>query len=206
MDTRRHSSVCRGEAGYTLVELLTVTVLLGVVLSTAYMVFGSVNSVAGQTNTSTASSDEARRAMVTVTSEIRQAVEATSGLGVFAAASGSSCTFYCDADHDNVPERVGYSVANGILTRTSQSSATSSAPFVFSGAVRSQVCISDLANGSGAPVFRYFDASGDETSVCADISLVRVSIVARSVIDGVTGLADMTSDVKVRSVNSDVLD
>jgi len=194
------------EGGFTLVEMMTVMILLGVVLSAAYMVFGSVSQTAGATSSSSASAEEARRTVSMLTGEVRQAVEATEGLGVFTEAGPWRCTFYCDTDHDGVPEKVAYSVTNGAVYRTSVSSLTSCAPFEFCGTAQSRVYVSDLSNETSVPLFRYYDAEGRPTTVCKDISLVGVSIAVRNDLGGVAADTLMSTDVKVRSINSVLLD
>jgi prepilin-type N-terminal cleavage/methylation domain-containing protein len=201
-----HASGRGSEGGFTLVEMLTTMVLLGVVMTSAWMVFGSMNSMAAQTSSTSASSDEARRTLDILTSEIRQAVEPTQGAGVFAQASPWSCSFYCDANRDNVPEKIGYSVTSGAVYRTVQSSLTSAAPFDFSGPTQSRVYVSQLANTTGTPLFAYYDAGGAATTTLADISLARVTIAASSAAGGVVAQTQMSTEVKIRSMNSTVLE
>ncbi len=193
------------DAGFSMVEMLTSVVLMGVVMTALWSVFGSVSSVSSQATSASVSAEEARRTLGILTDEVRQAVEATEGLGAFTSATTQSCTFYCDANHDDVPEKIGYAVIGGAVYRTVQSSLTSAAPYDFSGPPRSTVYVADLANGPSAPLFSYYDADGDPTAALAAISLVRVTIVARSAAGGVKVGTEMTSEVKIRSINSSIL-
>ena len=206
MDASTHGLTPRRDSGFTLVEMLTSLLLMGIVITSMWMVFGSVNSVANNLASTSSSAEEARRTLGILTDEIRQAVEPTEGLGAFASAGTWGCTFYCDANHDDVPEKIGYSVTNGAVYRTTQSSLTSAAPYDFTGAARSSIYISDLANDATAPLFSYFGADGNATTTLSAISLVRVTVVARSGAGGVKLGTSMTSEVKIRSINSDVLD
>lgn len=181
---------------------MTVLVLLGTILGSAYLVFGTVIRIADRTQSSSDASGDARRALVSITDEIRQASEATEGAGAFAAASSWCCTFYADIDRDNVPEEVSYTTRGGVVYRSVSRSSTSAPPYVFSIPATATVYVASLANASDHPLFRYFDKEGRSVASVADICLVSVCVVGQASTGGVVAASEMATEIKIRSLNN----
>jgi hypothetical protein len=143
-----------------------------------------------------------RRALVTMTDEIRQASEATEGAGAFAAAGSWCCTFYADVDRDDVPELVSYSTIANVVYRKVASSVTSAPPYDFSRPATATVYVARLINPSDRPLFRYYDENGDPAVSVADICLVGVCVVEESTVGSAVAATEMATEVKIRSLNN----
>lgn len=101
------------DKGFNLVELLIVAALTPVILSASYLAFGAMSNNYSKIEATSDASGEAQRGLDTLVRELRQGREIQEGGGAFEVATGSSCSFYCDADLDGAPERVTYYVADG---------------------------------------------------------------------------------------------
>ena len=101
----------RDDSGTSLVELMVVCVLMIVVLSTAYMLFGAATTMASESEARAIAADNAQHAVETITRELRQAVENEEGYGALVVSQPRQMEFFMDTNRDDKPEKVKYYVS-----------------------------------------------------------------------------------------------
>ncbi len=196
------------DEGYTLTELLVVTILMGMVLGLVYLVLGAVNSTADSLEARTIAADDNRMIMDRITRELRQAQEIVEGHGVFATAQPRQCSFYADVDHDGVPELIQYRVQGNTLYR-SEARATASVPPYTYGAFGSETVVAEsLSGGFTGNVFTYYDnqdpAQEANNGHTEDISAVKLRLVTGKTVNRKTAFVDLSTWVKIRSVHNTI--
>lgn len=155
---RRLTGVPSADEGFSLVEVVTVTMLMGVILAAAYGASQVVNSVSDGIMARSAAQEQGQLALEKMVRELRQAQVTSDGKRFYPNASASSVNFYTDIDHDGYVERISYYISNADLFRTvarSNLAAPSSAQF---GADSTPVKLVDL-DPSDSTVFTYWDDS-----------------------------------------------
>lgn len=201
------SRVFSGDAGFTLTELLVVTMLMGMVLGLVFMVLGAVNSMADGLEARTIATDENRMVMDRVTRELRQAQEIVEGDGVFLRAQPRQCAFYADVDHDGVPELIEYRVQGNTLYRSETASVDSVPPYTY-GTPTSDVVITSIDGGWSGNVFTYFDNQQPAQEVSSghpeDISAVELRLINTKTVNRKSAFVDLSTWVKIRSVHNTI--
>lgn len=193
----------RSDAGFSLVELLIVVVILPFVLSAAYLVFvtlsGNYSSIAAQSEATA----EAQRAMDILVREVRQGREITKGGGAIATASPDRCAFYADIDRDDIPERITYYVDGTDLYRMVGKAQSPVYPYNFQDGVAERVV--NLTTSSSV-VFTYYQQAAPDTPatspVPAQISAVGVHLSASRPSQNGQVAVDFTTKVKIRAMFS----
>ena len=192
----------RDEAGFSLLELIITCAIMPVVLGAAYLVFitmsGSYSGISAQSE----ATSEAQRAMDTMSREIRQGQEITSGGGALAVALPTECSFYVDIDRDGVPERITYYVDGTDLYRVQTESASPVYPYGYTDGVAQRVV--NLTTSS-AVVFTYFDESAPTTPVTgtpnvATVCAVGIDLSASRPAQNGQVSVDFTTRVKIRAL------
>lgn len=213
MVTKRMRQNLRGDEGFTLVELMTVSALFLIVVAAGWMVLYSIEKSSDSVSARQIATDESRTAIERTSRELRQGVEIVEGDGIFAVANARDCEFFADVDQDGVPELVKYVVTGSTLTRQVIHS-TSPAPSLLS-----QFTVVDPAQGMAKSIdaswtgamFTYYsqETTAAPAQVQTDATSEKVSAVAiRIVSKGRSGQqsvsADQTTWVKIRSVWSNL--
>ena len=198
----------RGDEGFTLTELIVVTLLMGMVLGLVYMVLGAVNTTADTLEARTIAVDENRMVMDRVTRELREAQEVVEGRGVFGTAQPRQCSFYADVDHDGTPELIQYRVQGQTLYRSEARATTSVPPYTFGTAGPETVVAASLDGGFNGNIFTYYDSQDPAREAnnghTEDISAVKIRLVTGKTVSKKTAFVDLSTWVKIRAVHNTI--
>jgi len=199
----------RSDEGVTLIELLTVTVLMGMVLALAYFMLDTVSTMADNLQARTTATDDTRAILDQVTRELRQGVEVSDGKGAFQRAQPRWCAFYADLDHNGVPELIEYRVIGQTLYRYSTTSTTVVPPYSYPSTPNTTKQIATSLNGGWTGnVFTYYDGSnppGEVSSGHADqVSAVRLELINGATVNKKSVFVDLSTWVRIRSVNNTI--
>ena len=178
----RFRHIAGSDAGFSLVELMVVTSLLGVVLGAAYMVIGTVTKISDQIMARESAQSSGQLAVERMTREIRQAqlVQSSStGQNVYfkQAITGTSIIFFADVDHNGWLDKVTYSVVGGKLIRTVANSNRQLAPtspdnFGSDSAPQTLATV----DPSNTTIFTPEDANGQPTAAQAKTTAIQVTL------------------------------
>jgi prepilin-type N-terminal cleavage/methylation domain-containing protein len=194
--------------GFSLAEIMIVTMLMGVILSAAYLAMGTVSTVSDGIMARGQAQDQGQGAIERMVRELRMAQvitdPATNDEIRMANATPTNVSFYADIDHNGQIDRVTYNVAGGLLTRTvAYSGKAAVGPDDF-GADSAPVTLAKL-DPTDTTVFSYTDgASPPGLNPPADaVTTVQISIstVAKSGASSVT-VDFPTTQVQVRAFPS----
>jgi prepilin-type N-terminal cleavage/methylation domain-containing protein len=174
------------DEGFSLAELMTVTVLIGVILAAAYLAMGTVNKVSDDMMARTQAQDQGQLAIEQMVRELRQGqiiYDGSSNPYHLYKMTTSSVAFYTDIDHDGFVERITYNVSGGLLTRSvARSNKTNPAPSDF-GADSAPVTLAKV-DPNDTTIFRYTDAASPPNFVTSESRvsavLIDISTVASS--------------------------
>jgi prepilin-type N-terminal cleavage/methylation domain-containing protein len=185
----------RGDGGFTLIEVLVATSILGVVLA---LVFNALNG--GVRQAADAQSRAQVEADVRVTTDafardLRQAYTGDSTTNRIAVMTGSQITFYSpDRQTPFHLRKISYKLNGTDLQRSiTVSSDTDGAPWVFG---TTNAFITQLQNVRNTTVFAYRDADGTATTDPASVSVVDLSLTVDQ--DTTRGPAAYSSTVTVQ--------
>ena len=107
--------------GFSLAEVMTVSILLGVILAAAYLAMGTVNRVSDGMMARSAAQTQGQSGLETMSRELRQAQIINNGPGGqehLHTLTATVVSFYTDIDHDGLIERVTYTASGGYINRT----------------------------------------------------------------------------------------
>jgi prepilin-type N-terminal cleavage/methylation domain-containing protein len=115
--TRRRFSA---EEGFSLTEVLVVSVMLGIILGAAWLAMGTVSSASDGIMARKVAQDQGELAIERIVREFRM----TQGTGDYPqpyflgpTSNATTLIFYADVDHSGSLDRVTYKVTGGLLTR-----------------------------------------------------------------------------------------
>lgn len=118
----RFTTYLTDDRGFSLTELMMVTMLMSVILAAAYLAMGTVNKASDGMMARSQAFDSGQIAIERITREIRQAqtvTDASSGkVWRMASASSTSISFWADIDHNGTLDRVTYTLSSGQVTRS----------------------------------------------------------------------------------------
>jgi hypothetical protein len=195
-----------GDSGVTLSELLVIMTLMGVLLAATYTLTNALSGWTNRVDARVRASDDARVLMDRMTRELRQAVEVKDGDGAFTQALPRQCAFYSDIDRDGSPEIVSYRVAGNVLYRGVAEPSRAVPPYTPYGTAVEAVLVRSIDALWTGSAFTYYDRSDPPVQVSSgtpeDISAVSLRLVNSVTVGGVTGVADRSTWVKVRSVEN----
>ena len=157
----------RDDRGLSLTELMVVSVLMGIIIGTVYMLFGAAANISSTTTARAVAGDEAQRAVDRMTMDIRQAQENSESKGAFSIAEANRVQFFEDLTHDGRPELVTYYVSGTNLYRTVASPTNTAPPFVFGAAGAPQLLVQGIASSGGA-LFCYHSIVVNATATCSN--------------------------------------
>ncbi len=198
----------RSDDGYTLTELLVVSVLTLIILATVFMVLQATQTMSSTIEARSVAAEESRILVDRMTREFRQAVEIDEGEGVFDEALPRRVSFYTDVDHDGVPERVTYSVRGRTVYRSEAAATTIVPPYQFGQDRDETVVIRSLKGGWNGNVFTYYTNENPPDEVRnghpEDASAVKVWLVNSATSGRRTVYVDSSTWVKIRSVHNTI--
>jgi len=109
------------DGGFSLTEIVMVTMLMSVILAAAYLALQTVNRTSDGMMARSQAQDSGQVAIERMTREIRQAqtiTDASTGkVWRMASASATSISFWADINHDGFLDRVTYTLSGGQVTR-----------------------------------------------------------------------------------------
>ncbi len=157
----------RDDSGTSLVELMVVCVLMIVVLSTAYMLFGAATTMANESEARAIASDNAQHAVETMTRELRQAVENEEGYGALIVSQPRQMEFFMDANRDDRPEKVKYYVVGSTLLRAVAPAIGTMPPFTHGTYGAGTPVLEDLTSTTD-PIFCYHSTTPNTATTCSN--------------------------------------
>lgn len=116
--------IARDDAGFSLTEMMVVSVLLAIILAAAWLASATVTTASDGMMARNQAQTQGQQALERLTREIRQGRiiydrDTGSPTTVRAPITASSLTFYADIDHDSYVERVTYTLTTaGVLQRS----------------------------------------------------------------------------------------
>jgi prepilin-type N-terminal cleavage/methylation domain-containing protein len=190
------------DEGFSFVEVMTVSLLLGVILGAAYLVMGTVSKVSDDVIARGQAQEKGQLAIEKMTRELRMSYAV--GLGAntsvrFENPTASSVRFFADVNHDLRYERVTYSVSGGQLTRRLATSPTAPPLIPMASSYGSDSAPEVLANVNPADttVFGYLDSNRLATTDDTKINAVQITLQAVAS----SGAASMTAVFPTATVN-----
>ncbi len=196
------------DEGFTLTELLVVSVLMLVVLAMTFMVLQATTAMSSTIEARSIASGESRLLIDRMTREFRQAVEIDEGEGVFDEALPRRCSFFTDLNHDGVPERVTYTVRGRAMYRAEADATTAVPPYQFGSDRAETIVIQSFKGGWNGNVFTYYTNENPPQEVHnghpEDASAVKVWLVNSATSGAKTSYVDSSTWVKIRSVHNTI--
>ncbi|HCG98707.1 MAG TPA: hypothetical protein DE036_02575 [Actinobacteria bacterium] len=168
------SNIIKTENGVTLTELMVALGLLSFVLGSIFALLrvGEVNwSISTQRMQAR---DEISRASFKLSADLRGAKKIEMGEGPLALADANSVVFHANADSDAEPERIRYYLDGDRLVRAVVQPSSATPPWTYTGQAEDWVVARHIGNGQANPLFKYFDAAGNQvTSLPASSAQLR---------------------------------
>jgi len=185
---RSTTNIIASDEGFSLTEMMVVSILVAIILAAAWMASATVTTAADGMISRSQAQTEGQQALELMTREIRQGEIITDAAGVNYTIktpfSPTSITFYADVDHDGLPERVTYNLTTaGLLQRSlARTTVVFPGPTDY-GADSAAKTLAHMTPGT-ANLFTYWDG-GDPALSTTDpttVSAVQVTMntVARS--------------------------
>jgi len=201
----RHNS----KSGFTAIEILVsifILTLIGLAVSSFAKDIFSLNRI---TSDSLTAQDETRRALKTMSAEIRTASPSSLGAYALAQTATSSFTFYSNIDDDSLKERVRYfldgtTLKKGIIK-------PSDVPLIYNPA---NEVVSELTHGvanATTSIFSYYDKNYDGTTQAltepidiATVRLVKITIVIDKNPQTPPGPITLTTQISIRNLKDNL--
>lgn len=193
------------DAGFTVVELMVVSVLLVLVLGVGFVLMDTSGRMVNQAEATSVASDEARLALDKLGMELRQSQEVTDTAGIFATNGMQSrqMIFYVDLKHDNYMDRVTYYMSGDSLMRKETSSTTPigiGSPNFRSPESTPKIMVQTISPTYSGAIFSYFKPDGTTATLSKDCSAVSIRLIDQKVAGKVTVNVDLSTWAKLRSV------
>jgi Tfp pilus assembly protein PilW len=153
----------RCQSGSSLVELSVVMLVLSIVMLAVIQGFSSFQRTAQSNDVRLQNLDEARVLMATTTKDLRTATRLTASTAPFLIAADREVRFYANIDTNQAPKLVHLYVttANVLIEEATPADAGSVAPnYTYTGSAVVRFVGRFVANGTGEPLFTYYDATG----------------------------------------------
>lgn len=198
--------IARSEEGFTLTEMLVVTLLLSVILSAAYLLLDTATGIADRLEAQTIATEEGRVVLDQLSRELRQAYEINDNQGAFLVAQPREVVFYTDVGRDGIPDKVRYRVVDDKIYRAQASASTEMPPYTFSTFSSDQPVQGVLESTWDDSLFTYYtDANPPAVATSlAGVSAVKIRL-KNVVIRGQSAASvDITTWVKVRAVHNSI--
>lgn len=151
------------EEGFSFVEVMVVSMLLGVILSAAYLAMSTVSTASDGIMARNIAQDAGQTAVERMTRELRQA-QTVSNVPVdgkvyrFAppGVTSTKIAFFADVDHNGLLDRVTYELAGGQVTRR------------FAVATKAYPALNDFGGDSAAVAMAKIDPTQTTMFTCLD--------------------------------------
>ena len=155
----------------TLVEMIVVIALTGVVLGAIGRTLAYFYRTNAYVIEQTQAVEGARRSTEGALADLREASYGDDGSYPISDAATSTVTFYADIVGDASVERVRYYLSGTTFYRAVTQSAGN--PPSYAGQDETvDVVVDNIRNGTSTPLFRYYDADGDELPAPIDASKI----------------------------------
>lgn len=202
-------NIHNSKSGFTIIEILVsifILTLIGLAVSSFAKDIFSLNRI---TSDSLTAQDEARRALKTMSAEIRTASPSSLGAYALAQTATSSFTFYSNIDDDSLKERVRYfldgtTLKKGIIK-------PSGTPLTYNPA---NEVVSELTHGvanATTSIFSYYDKNYDGTTQAliepidiATVRLVKITIVIDKDPQMPPGPMTLTIQISIRNLKDNL--
>lgn len=190
--------------GMTLVELLVAIAIILILLPVLYTSIESLYDQHASTFARSVALTKASDTMRGIILDVRGSVYGEDGALPLVSIATSSMTFYTDTDFDGKVERVRYTLTGSTLTKgVIDPTATSSYPIANEIVYTLSTHVSN--NASGAPLFRYWTATGTEVTVATgilDVRRVSVRLELEHRLRGVDGEVALESSASIRNLKN----
>lgn len=197
------------KSGFSIVEILVaifILSLVGVAIATFQKDIFSFNTII---SSGLAAQHEARRALKTITAEVRPLSPSSTGAYPIAEADPTSFIFYSDIDTDQLKERVRYFLDGTILKKGVIKPSGTPLSYNPANEIISEI-VYDVANGA-TPVFNYYDTNYDGTTSplvepvdILAVRLVKVTIVIDKNPNRPPGPITLTTQVSMRNLKDNL--
>jgi prepilin-type N-terminal cleavage/methylation domain-containing protein len=197
MMRRNGDSRFLGEDGFSLVEVMIVTMLLGIILGAAYMAIQLVTTVSDQIMARGEAQEKGQLALEKMVRELRQAQIIYGDPDVvgydphkFSQNTATKVSFYIDSDNSGTVERVTYTCSGSQLTRTIANSGLERPRPEDFGSDSVPVVLTTI-DPSVTTVFQYLDDSSPPSVVIDQVTPTAVRINLKTTAK--SGTASMTA-------------
>jgi len=193
------------KSGFTLIEVLVSIFILTLIGLAATSFFKDIFSYNRIISGSLTAQDEARRALKTMSAEIRTASPSSLGAYAITQVATSSLIFYSNIDDDSFKERVRYfldgtTLKKGIIK-------PSGSPLIYNPANETiSELVHDMANAV-IPIFSYYDTDYDGTTQpltepinISAVRLVKITIVIDKDSTQPPGPMTLTTQINMRNL------
>ncbi|KKU25433.1 MAG: hypothetical protein UX39_C0029G0003 [Candidatus Magasanikbacteria bacterium GW2011_GWA2_46_17] len=197
------------EPGFSVIEVLVGTFILTLMGITIYYFQKDVFSLNRILSSGLTAQDEARRALKSMSAEVRTASPSSIGAYALAQTATSSFTFYSDIDDDSFKERVRYFLDSTTLKKGIIK--PSGTPLTYNPA---NEIISELihdATNAATSTFSYYDADYDGTTQpltepinIAAVRLVKITVTIDENPQTPPGPATLTTQISIRNLKDNL--
>jgi prepilin-type N-terminal cleavage/methylation domain-containing protein len=198
----------RGQAGFTLTELLMAIALFTIFGGGLYAAFFSGSDATSSQRTQLTAQSDSRAAVDRLTRELRQAITPDGGATApVVAVSPTSITFFTDLDlaagaSGTRPSRVRYSVVSGQLLREEAAPVGAAPPYTYTVGYGPPIVLAQDVRTTN-PVFQALTAQGvllaSPVPQPRDIAMVRIALSLGQRTQSKSTTTELTTDVTLRN-------
>ncbi len=197
------------KSGFTVIEILVSIFILTLIGLAVFSFAKNIFSLNRITSDSLTAQGEARRALKSMSAEIRTASPSSLGAYALAQTATSSFTFYSNVDNDSLKERIRYFLDGTTLKRGIIK--PSGTPLTYNPAneVISEL-IHDVANATTS-IFSYYDENYDGTTQAliepiniSNVRLVKITVVIDKNPQKSLGPMTLTTQISMRNLKDNL--
>lgn len=197
------------KSGFTVIEILVSIFILTLIGLAVFSFAKDIFSLNRITSDSLTAQGEARRALKSMSAEIRTASPSSLGAYALAQTATSSFTFYSNVDDDSLKERIRYFLDGTTLKRGIIK--PSGTPLTYNPAneVISEL-IHDVANATTS-IFSYYDENYDGTTQAliepiniSNVRLVKITVVIDKNPQKSLGPMTLTTQISIRNLKDNL--
>ena len=197
------------ETGFSIIEILVGMFILVLIGAAVYTFQKDVLSLNRIFSSSLAAQEETRRALKTMSAEIRAASPSSIGAYALAETATSSFAFYGDLDGDFLKERIRYFLDGAIIKKGVIK--PSGDPLTYNPADETvSDLVHDVINGA-APVFDYYDANYEGTTQplaepidASSVRLIKITIMIDKDPSASPGSMTLTTQISMRNLKDNL--